>query len=515
MCRPGQPPAPATAAQATAMAEAGLSWLAGHDATQLTSAEQAGCLRGLGRAQSMHTAAQARVLAAFGAGGGPEGDGQPTARSWLRAHTQLTRGAAGEAAGWMRRLAAHPRIAAALASGSLSQSWARVLCGWTDLLPEDARPDADQILLAAAAAGLELAQLFDLFEEVRARTAVPDADDDGGFGERYVRLGRTFRGAGRIEGDLTPECAAAVDAVLDALGKKNGPEDTRSPRQRRHDALEEAMRRLIASGCLPQRAGQPTQIQLHMTLDQLRGLPGAPQLEAAYLGPAAPPGAGCDAQIVPTLTGHIDPGVLDQLAAALLAGTPADPATSHDAWLQAPGWLGEAAARVARRSTARPLPSDSTYPDAVRRQLAYAAARQFIIKAAADVLSGPQGLAAFLRTGLLDGPAASVSLPLDAGAAVEIVPAYLRRLVITRDRHCRFPGCHQPAMACHPHHIIPRSEGGPTSLANLLLLCAFHHLITVHRWGWGIALMPDGTVTATSPDKAKVLHSHGPPTQAA
>jgi HNH endonuclease len=110
---------------------------------------------------------------------------------------------------------------------------------------------------------------------------------------------------------------------------------------------------------------------------------------------------------------------------------------------------------------------------------------------------------------------ASVSLPLDVGSSVEIVPAYLRRALVKRDRHCRFPGCDQPAMACHPHHIVPRSEGGPTSLTNLLLLCSFHHLIAVHRWGWGIVLMPDGTVTATSPDKTQVLHSHGPPAQAA
>jgi len=38
--------------------------------------------------------------------------------------------------------------------------------------------------------------------------------------------------------------------------------------------LYEPCRRLIAAGCLPERTGQPTQIQLGMTLDQLRGLPG-------------------------------------------------------------------------------------------------------------------------------------------------------------------------------------------------------------------------------------------------
>jgi HNH endonuclease len=104
---------------------------------------------------------------------------------------------------------------------------------------------------------------------------------------------------------------------------------------------------------------------------------------------------------------------------------------------------------------------------------------------------------------------------LDVGAATETIPVHLRRLVIARDRHCRFPGCDQPPAACQPHHVIPRSQGGPTCLTNLLMLCTFHHLIAVHRWGWGIMLLPDGTVTATSPDGDRILHSHGPPSRAA
>ena len=34
------------------------------------------------------------------------------------------------------------------------------------------------------------------------------------------------------KGDLTPQCTAALDAVLDAFGKKAGPEDTRTRGQR-------------------------------------------------------------------------------------------------------------------------------------------------------------------------------------------------------------------------------------------------------------------------------------------
>ena len=125
------------------------------------------------------------------------------------------------------------------------------------------------------------------------------------------------------------------------------------------------------------------------------------------------------------------------------------------------------------------------------------------------------GLASFLRTGLVSGPAASVSLPLDVGAAAETIPVHLRRAVIARDRHCAFPGCAQPPAACQVHHLVPRAEGGGTSLGGLLLLCGFHHLTAVHRWGWAIILHPDGTTTATSPDGTRILHSHGPPTAAA
>jgi hypothetical protein len=104
-------------------------------------------------------------------------------------------------------------------------------------------------------------------------------------------------------------------------------------------------------------------------------------------------------------------------------------------------------------------------------------------------------------------------MPLDVGAVTDTIPVHLRRAVAVRDRGCRFPGCDQPAAACQPHHIIPRAQGGATCLTNLMLLCTFHHLVAVHRWGWGIALHPDGTVT--SPDGDKTLHSYGPPPAAA
>ncbi len=493
MCLTGPMPAvpvPASVSDAVAMAQAGLAWLAEVDAASLPAAVQAECLRGLERAESMRTAARASMLSAFTAGGGYQDDGHGSAKAWLRWQAQLTAGAAGAAVGWARRLAAHPAVREALAAGGISVSFARCVCDWSDLLPAGHRADADVILLGAAAGGAELSDLAALAAEMRQRTARPDADSGDGFAGRWVRLETTFGGAGRLEGDLTGPCAEALGAVLDALGKRAGPEDVRSRRQRDHDALEEACRRLIASGCLPDRAGQPTQIQLHMTLDQLRGLDTDGSGEAAWAarGAAAGPGAECDASIVPVVSGHVDPDVLDRLAATLLPGPQP----------LAPGQDGVPA-------TESPL----------RWRRSQRAARQLILSAAADVLSGPAGLAACLRQAPMAGLAASVSLPLDIGTAADTIPVHLRRAVTARDRHCRFPGCHQPPAACHPHHLIPRARGGPTSLANLLSLCAFHHLIAIHRWGWRITLHPDGTTTATSPDGTRTLHSHGPPGRAA
>jgi hypothetical protein len=130
---------------------------------------------------------------------------------------------------------------------------------------------------------------------------------------------------------------------------------------------------------------------------------------------------------------------------------------------------------------------------------------------AVDLLSGPGGLVSFLRRRQLGARLAGPSLPLDIGYAATI-PAGIRHAVILRDRHCRWPGgCDQPAAACDVHHVRHKANGGRTSTANCVLLCFFHHQVTIHRWGWTLSLNPDGTTTAWNKDKTKVLHSHGPP----
>ena len=173
------------------------------------------------------------------------------------------------AVAWMRRLRAHALVGEALAAGRVPASVARYVCELSDRLPEPAREDADAILLAAVASGAELADLDSLADQMLRRLAPPDQDPGRGFADRRLRLATTLGGAGKLDGDLTPQCAAAVRALLDSLGKKAGPADDRSPGQRDHDALLDAARRLIAGGGLPDRAGQPVQLQVHITLEEL------------------------------------------------------------------------------------------------------------------------------------------------------------------------------------------------------------------------------------------------------
>ena len=127
-----------------------------------------------------------------------------------------------------------------------------------------------------------------------------------------------------------------------------------------------------------------------------------------------------------------------------------------------------------------------------------------------QVVSGPGGVASFLRRHLLGKGLSGPSLPLDVGQTDDI-PVHLRRLVALRDQGCQYPGgCDQPAAACEPHHIQHLADSGRTSLTNLKDYCWWHHHVVLHQLGWTLTAHPDGTSQVTSP-AGKIIRSHGPP----
>ncbi|MGH7539939.1 MAG: DUF222 domain-containing protein, partial [Gemmatimonadota bacterium] len=72
---------------------------------------------------------------------------------------------------------------------------------------------------------------------------------------------------------------------------------------------------------------------------------------------------------------------------------------------------------------------------------------------------------------------------LDVGRKTRTIPPALRRALEVRDRGCRFPGC--GLRFTDGHHVVHWADGGETSLANTVLLCAHHHRL-VHEGGWSL-----------------------------
>jgi hypothetical protein len=272
------------------------------------------------------------------------------------------------------------------------------------------------------------------------------------------------------------------------------------------------MRRLTAANLLPERAGQPVKAWAHISLADLLLLDGDSALQeqwteqvrarwaarraaasetgandGAWLDGDAAQAIACDAAMAPVVTGDINVDALEDLVRLCVeldrlrrdhGDSPAEPA------------------------------SDTT--------AAWAAVEQAVIGKAVDLVSGPGGLASFLRRRELGARLGGPSLPLDIGYS-ETIPPGIRNAVVLRDRKCRWAGgCDQPASACEVHHTKHKANGGKTSTADCVLLCSFHHqiAIAIHRWGWTLVLNPDSTTTAWNKDKMKILHSHGPPARA-
>jgi hypothetical protein len=482
----------------------------------------------LGRIQSRLAAAHTAFLRRFDAAGAHDSDGFGSSSAWLAAMAKLSRRDARAAVRQMHQLGRHPNLADGVARGDVSESWAKEIAGWLHKLPEELRAGTEKVLADAAAAGASLEDLATITAHALKlwQAEHPDPDDDGDFPDRYVTVGSTFGGAGVIRGDLTPECTAAVTAVLQALGKKAGPEDDRTEKQRFHDALQLACELLLRARLVPDRAGADTQVVAHIPLSQLRQMPGASGMEDTwirallgedgYLTGKDAEAAACDATTVAVVTGRADLSVIDQMIDYVLAAfshaqpDSRGPAASGtpDASPDAPDASGTDHADPCERGPGVPAAAWARLADlspGARQALRYAIARL-----AVDLVSGPSGIAAILRTGLLEHPWNTPSLPLDIGWS-DSIPAHIRRAVRLRDLHCAWPHCRRPIAWCDVHHIVHKKDGGKTSVKDCVLLCQYHHDVCIHRQGWRIVLHPDGTTSAYGP-RGRALHSHSPPT---
>ena len=64
-----------------------------------------------------------------------------------------------------------------------------------------------------------------------------------------------------------------------------------------------------------------------------------------------------------------------------------------------------------------------------------------------------------------------------------LIPPATRRMVLHRDGGCVIDGC-SSRYRLEPHHVVPRSRGGPNDASNLASLCWYHHHVMIHGEGY-------------------------------
>src|SRR3954452_11938517 len=162
-----------------------------------------------------------------------------------------------------------PLTAEAVRAGEISSGHVTVIAGCLDAIPPGMAPDLFPVaerLLVEAARHEHPKQLAKTALLLLARIDPDGAEPHEQELERRRGFSLSHRGdvSSVPRGQFTPELTALLHTVLYALAAPHpaddGVPDTRSPGQRRHDGLAEAMQRVLRSGTLPAAGGVPVTI---------------------------------------------------------------------------------------------------------------------------------------------------------------------------------------------------------------------------------------------------------------
>jgi hypothetical protein len=315
---------------------------------------------------------------------------------WLKWKCKLSGGAAAERVEVGRQLEHLPQTQQAFANGELGYQHAAILARTAEHVGVAEVRKAEASLLKAAET-MDPGQFTGVAKqfEHRVDAAGALAEANRAYERRYLHVGEPVDGLMRIDGLLTAECGARFKSSLDAMTPPPARDDTRTPGQRRHDALLELTARR-ASGSTDGAGARPHLI-IRASVDTLAGTAGAP-------------------------AGELEGG-------------------------------GTVPAETVRR-----LACDSA-------------------------------LTRITGKGELDA---------EVTRATRITPPATRRAVADRDRGCVADGCGRPPQWTDTHHVKHWTQGGPTALPNLVLLCRPHHRM-VHEGGWGLRRGNNGRWTLLRP----------------
>jgi len=228
-------------------------------------------------------------------------EGAVSAAAWIRWRCRREGGEARRAVATARDLAEMPLTEAAAVARKITPAQIEVLAGAHRRHPE-AFVISEEILVEAA-----------------RRCTTPDVRRLVGYWSQNLDPDRTVRDAetvreqrrlhlsmstdgGFLDGFFDPEGAVTVDAALVAhtqAGDRDA-EDTRTPAQRRADALVDICRRVLDTGTLPTVNGEKPHLSVIVDLETLQGRPSSwSQLAATghLLSPDVVGRISCDAQV--------------------------------------------------------------------------------------------------------------------------------------------------------------------------------------------------------------------------
>jgi hypothetical protein len=258
---------------------AALDGCAAESVRELPEAALAEDLVELRRAADRVEAEFARRLALFDHRKACRTDGALSTTAWLRHRCKLSSSAAAERTAMARHLAELPQTAAAFGQGDLGYEHARVITRAAEAIGDEIMQGAEHILVEAAGR-LDPQRLQIAAEHLRHFLAPErmhrDAKEE--HERRALFISPLLDGVFRIDGHLDREGGACLLAALEALLPPRAADDTRTPAQRRADALVElARQRMEAAG------GRP-HVTLIVRAETLAGSQAAPGGELGRAG---------------------------------------------------------------------------------------------------------------------------------------------------------------------------------------------------------------------------------------
>jgi Domain of unknown function (DUF222)/HNH endonuclease len=195
----------------------------------------------------------ARRLRPFDKHHGCAAEGAISTVSWLRHRCRISGGAATERVAMARHLAELPQTAAAFGEGEVGFEQVRVITRAAESIGDDLMRGAEQILVEAAQR-LDPQRLQIAADRLRHYLApermLREAKED--HDRRAFFLSQTLDGVFILDGRLDREGGACLRTAIEALLGPRVADDSRTPAQRRADALVElARQRMEATGARP------------------------------------------------------------------------------------------------------------------------------------------------------------------------------------------------------------------------------------------------------------------------